>query len=70
MEIPAQFIDKSRHIQAGADTADWARKDVIEEKGGDRQFCCGAPHRFSHYFVHAAANEHAAAFDIDGSDRV
>ena len=60
-----RFIDQTCEIQTGTDAADGARQHIIKHKRGDGKLRQRPPESFVHNTVHASANEHAAAFDIN-----
>src|SRR5438876_7171048 len=67
MKILPRFINERGHVKTRADAADRTSKHVIEEERRDREFGGWASHCLTDNFVHAAANEHAAAFDVYGA---
>ena len=70
LQVFAGLVDQPAKVKARADTADGTGQDVVEHQGGDRELGQGATHGLVHHLIHAAAHEHAAAFDVDGAHRV
>src|ERR1700681_2208622 len=60
------FVDQADDVLAGGYTGDRPGEDVIEHQGGDAELGQGAAQGFFHDPVDAAADEHGAAFDVDG----
>src|SRR5438445_2198435 len=70
VEIQAKFVEKSAEILARGDTADGASENVIEHQGGDGKFGEAAAEGLLDGAIDAAADEHAAAFDVHRADGV
>ena len=62
-------IDQSRDVLPGGNARDRAGEDVIEHQGGDADLGQGPAHGLLDHAVDAAADEHGAAFDVDGAHR-
>ena len=61
----ADFVEQAGQILAGADHADGAGEDVVEDQRRDGEPRDERAHGVAHDDVHAAAHEHAAAFHVD-----
>ncbi len=70
MRVGEHLIEQAREILARGNAADGAGEDVVEHQGGNGKFRERAAHGFLHDAIDAAANEHAAAFDVDLGDGV
>jgi hypothetical protein len=70
VEIAADVFDKTRQVLPGRNRADRAGENVIKEQCRHRELGQRTTHRFLDHPVHAAADEHAAGFDIKGPHRV
>src|SRR5580700_109534 len=64
VEVEAHVFDEAGEVLAGGDGADGAGEHVVEEQGRDGKLGQGAAHGFLDDAVDAAADEHAAGFDI------
>jgi len=58
------FVEKAAEILARRDAADGAGENVIEHEGGDAEFGEAAAEGLLDGAIDAAADEHAAAFDV------
>ena len=65
----ADFVKESGEILAGADYADGAGEDVVEQQRRNRDARDERPHGVAHHDVHAAADEHGGAFEVDRAHR-
>jgi len=70
VEILAEFVEKAGKVLARGNAADRAGEDVIEHQGGDGKFGEAAAEGLLDGAIDAAANEHAAAFDVHRADGV
>src|SRR5271165_6224461 len=70
MNVIGGLVEQAGDVLAGGDAADWTGEDVVEHQGGNAELCQGAAHGFLDDAIHAAADEHAAAFHVDGADCV
>src|SRR5581483_3261798 len=59
---PGDFIEQVSEILAGANHADGAGKNVIEDEGGDREPRHEMIHSVAHDDIHAAAHKHAKGY--------
>ena len=59
-----RFIDQAAQVLAGADAADGAGEDVVEDQSGNRKAGHERTHGVAHHDIDAAAHEHAAAFHV------
>ena len=66
--VVGDFVDQTGKIEPGADGADGSRKDVIEHQSRNGELGKRSAHSFMNDFVHAAADKHAAAFDVNRAD--
>ena len=70
LQVLAGLVDEAAEVQARAHAADRAGKHVVEHERGHREFGQRAAHSLVYDLVHAAAHEHATAFDVDGAHRI
>ncbi len=70
VEPVAHFVQNAGQIQSRADAADGAGENVVEHERRDGYLGERSAHGFVDDLVHAAADEHAAALDIDRPYRV
>ena len=64
MEILKEFVEKAAEVLASRNAADGAGEDVVKHQRGDAEFGKGAAERLFDGAIDAAADEHAAAFDV------
>src|SRR5579863_6317841 len=66
--VVKQFVQKPRQVEASGYAADGAREDVVEHQRGDGKLGEQGAHALLYHAIHAAADEHAAAFVIERLD--
>src|SRR5208283_1793428 len=70
VNVVAGLVEQSNDILPGRHAADRAGQNVVEHQGGNAEFGQRTAHRFFDHPVHAAAHEHAAAFDVNRAYRI
>ncbi len=70
MDVVERFVEQANQILTGGHTADRAGQDVVEHQRGNAKLGKRAAHRFFDHAIDAAADEHAAALDVNGAHGV
>ncbi len=65
----AELIQQGSQVLPRADDADRTCEDVVKDERRNRQPRHERPHGVAHDDIHAAADEHAAAFHVDAANR-
>src|SRR5450759_5099161 len=64
-----EFVEQVAEVQSGADHADGSGQDVIEDEGRNGEARHEVSHGVAHHDIDSAAHEHAARFQVHGTDR-
>ena len=64
-----RFVDQADDVLARGHAGNRAGEDVIKHQGGDAEFGEGSAECFFDDSIDAAADEHRAAFHVDGAHR-
>ena len=65
VRVGEEFVDDADQILPSRNAADWAGQHVVEHQSRNREFGKRSAEGFLDHAVHAAAHEHAAAFDVN-----
>ena len=65
-----ELVQQTHQVQARRHAADGSGQNVVEHERRNRELGQGSAHGLLHHAIHTAAHEHAAALDVDRTDRV
>src|SRR5215468_10272224 len=68
MEVLKEFVEETAEILARRDAADGTGEDVVEHQSGNAEFSQTTAEGLFNGAINAAADEHAAAFDVHRTD--